>query len=204
MEDDSPHAQCAALLGPSCLRPLQRIFAKSFFSWLVSQQLAFDVDLTCLVAGLLRNVSVMLPNLSSDPQFPSGPPDERRKNLRFRLAFTAAVRTPFFDEAWLTCKTSSVGVKGACLETAVALPLETCIDYVVTFPAELTHTPSPLRVKFSGQVLRVDSMGEEHEAYRVAVSNTKYRFVRDAEGEFSDAAQADSPDASQAEPQSAV
>ncbi len=80
---------------------------------------------------------------------------------------------------WLPCKTLTVGIRGATLEIDVALVVGGHIEYIVVFPAELTHAVAPLRVRFSGRVLRVDSRGENAESYLVAVHNDNYKFLRD-------------------------
>lgn len=106
-------------------------------------------------------------------------PDERRKNLRFGLETTAALWMPTQGKEWLPCRTISVGIKGASLDTAVALPLGSCIDLIVFFPAELTHGAAPVRVRFCSHVLRVDPLGNEDEGFRIAVRTTRYKFLRD-------------------------
>jgi hypothetical protein len=106
--------------------------------------------------------------------------NERRKNLRFHMQFVAAVWVPRLGKDWLPCKTISVGIRGATLETTVALAVESCVDYIVTFPSELTHAATPLRVRFHGRVLRVEPSAEGIESYRVAVHTENYKFVRGA------------------------
>lgn len=129
-------------------------------------------------------------------------PDERRKNLRFGLHFSGAIWTPTLGKNWLPCKTLSVGIRGSSLETSVALPVESRIDYIVTFPSELTHAMDPLRVRFCGQVLRVDAIGENQEGYRVAVSNLNYKFLRDLTGELPSIEQSASEEGRSADPPS--
>jgi hypothetical protein len=103
---------------------------------------------------------------------------ERRKNARFGLQFDAILWSPSAGSEWLPSQTIEVGLGGSSLQTRVALPEDSQIEYVVTFPSELTHANQLLRVKFIGQVVRVEPKAEDAGCYLVAVHNTNYKYLR--------------------------
>ncbi len=51
------------------------------------------------------------------------------------------------------------------------------MEYVLTFPPELTHAPTPWRVRFFGSVVRVEPDGAAQGTYGVAVHTTKHRYL---------------------------
>jgi len=102
--------------------------------------------------------------------------EERRKKPRFTLSFPAFVWIPILGKDWAQSKTVNVSTVGAVLETTMAVPLDSPIEYVVTFPSDLTHATSPLRVRFCGRVLRVEPQ-YENAGFRVAVSSSNYKYL---------------------------
>lgn len=102
--------------------------------------------------------------------------EDRRKKPRFALSFPAFVWTPSLGREWAHSKTINVSSGGAVLETTMPVSPDSPIEYVVTFPSDLTHAVSPLRVRFCGRVLRVETQ-DENPGYRVAVFSSTHKYL---------------------------
>jgi hypothetical protein len=102
---------------------------------------------------------------------------DRRKRPRFSFHLSAFLRTPIISTDWVQSKTLNVSAVGASFETNVPLPPDSTVEYVLTFPPDMTHATEPIRVRFSGQVLRVEARTGDREGYLVAVSSNTYRFL---------------------------
>ena len=77
---------------------------------------------------------------------------ERRKNTRFNMHFPAFLRA--LGDPWTLGETTDVSTTGAFFVTDRPFLLNAPIEYVLTFPPDLTKAPQPLRVRFFGMVLR--------------------------------------------------
>lgn len=100
---------------------------------------------------------------------------ERRKNPRFDMHFPVFLRT--LGDPWTLTQTADVSATGALFITERPFLLNTPIEYVLTFPPELTKAERPLRVRFYGSVLRCERDANGAETYGVAVRNTAHRYL---------------------------
>lgn len=62
------------------------------------------------------------------------------------------------------------------METGIAVLPDSPIEYILTFPSELTHAALPLHVRFCGRVIRVEPRGK-NEGYCIAVRSTSYKYL---------------------------
>ena len=108
---------------------------------------------------------------------------ERRRNLRFPMPFSILLRTPADSGPWILSKTANVSAVGAYFPTSVELPPDESVEYVLTFPPELTHAPAPWRVYFYGNVVRVEPHDGTPGTYGVAVHTIKRRYLSSEESE---------------------
>ncbi len=102
---------------------------------------------------------------------------ERRRKPRFDMHCSIFLRTSHDSAQWILSHTANVSAVGAYFATEVELPQDESIEYVLTFPPELTHAPAPWRVRFFGNVVRVESDGAAEGTYGVAVHTTKHRYL---------------------------
>lgn len=111
-------------------------------------------------------------------EVPSRAP-ERRRNPRFELHFPVFLRA--FGEPWSLTESVDVGGAGALFVTDRPFLLNTPVEYVMTFPPELTKAPAPLRVRFYGSVLRCERTSSDSGTFRVAVRNSAHRYLAETE-----------------------
>lgn len=130
--------------------------------------------------GILVAVGkIMLATLTSAGSLSAGEnhrSEDRRRNPRYTLCFSAFVWVPSLGKDWARSKTINVSTGGAALETGIAVLPDSPIEYILTFPSELTHAAVPLHVRFCGRVIRVESRGE-NEGHCVAVQSTSYKYL---------------------------
>ena len=105
------------------------------------------------------------------------PSGERRQKARFEMRCSIFLRTPHISDHWILGQTANVSAVGASFASKVALPPDESVEYVLTFPPELTHAPAPWRVRFFGSVVRVEPDSAVQGTYRVAVHTTKHRYL---------------------------
>jgi|ERR1035438_2796464 hypothetical protein len=109
---------------------------------------------------------------------------ERRKNSRFDMHFPVLLRG--LGDSWAASETTDVSASGAFFVTEQPFLLNTPMEYVLTFPPDLTKAPVPLRVRFFAMVLRCERVPGRHNAFGVAVRNTAHRYLtREESARFS-------------------
>ena len=109
---------------------------------------------------------------------PSGLPvhsAERRRRPRFDMHFSVLLRA--LGDSWTAGKTADVSATGAFFVTDRPFRLGTDIEYLLTFPPELTKAPTPLRVRFFGQVLRCERVPDSDGIFDLAVQSTDHRYL---------------------------
>lgn len=102
-------------------------------------------------------------------------PGERRKSPRFDMQFPVLLRA--MGDPWTLTHTADVSAAGALFVTEKPFLLNSPIEYLVTFPPDLTKAPQPLRVRFFGAVLRCERVSELSGSFGVAVRNTAHRYL---------------------------
>ena len=80
-------------------------------------------------------------------------------------------------DAWMVSETADVSATGAFVIIDRPFLLNAPIEYVLTFPPDLTKAAQPLRVRFFGTVLRCAQAREKERAYGIAVRNTAHRYL---------------------------
>jgi hypothetical protein len=100
---------------------------------------------------------------------------ERRKNVRFDLRFPVFLRA--FGDPWSVTNSADVSASGALLVMNRPVLLNTPVEYVMTFPRELTKAPQALRVRFYASVLRCERVPGGEGTFHVAVRNTAHRYL---------------------------
>jgi hypothetical protein len=100
---------------------------------------------------------------------------ERRKNARFDMHFPVLLRA--LGDPWLTAETADVSAAGAMFVTERPFLLNTPVEYVLSFPPELTKASRPLLVRFFGNVLRCERLPDGSGLYGVAVRNSGHRYL---------------------------
>jgi hypothetical protein len=80
-------------------------------------------------------------------------------------------------DPWAMTETGDVSATGAFFVTDRPFLLNTPIEYVLTFPQELTKAARPLRVRFYGSVLRCERVASGSGRFGVAVRNTAHRYL---------------------------
>ena len=125
---------------------------------------------TCYQRSMERNsvATQTLPDLA----FGSG---ERRKNPRFDMHFPVFLRR--LGDPWTICETANVSAPGAFFVADRPFLLNTPVEYVLTFPPNLTKAPQPLRVRYFGIVLRCERVPNAIGAFGIAVRNTAHRYL---------------------------
>jgi hypothetical protein len=106
-------------------------------------------------------------------------PSERRKHPRFDMRVPVFLRG--LGEPWEVGETADVSAAGAFFVSGHRFPLNTPLEYVLTFPPDLTKAPQPLRVRFFGTVIRCERMPESQGTFGIAVRNTAHRYLSHAE-----------------------
>ena len=101
--------------------------------------------------------------------------DERRKNPRFDMHVPVFLRA--LGEPWTATETADVSAAGAFFVTARPLLLNAPLEYVLTFPPELTKAQRPLLLRFFGMVLRCERIPDGRGLYGIAVRNTGHRYL---------------------------
>lgn len=104
---------------------------------------------------------------------------ERRKSPRFDMHFSAFVRA--LGDPWSFSETSDVSAAGASFVTERPFLLNTPVEYVLTFPPDLTKAAQPLRVRFFGMVLRCERHAEGRGKFGIAIRNTAHRYLTQEE-----------------------
>jgi hypothetical protein len=61
------------------------------------------------------------------------------------------------------------------------------MEYVLTFPPDLTKAPQPLRVRYFAMVQRCEQVPGNPDAYGIAVRNTAHRYLKREEAANFDA-----------------
>ena len=100
---------------------------------------------------------------------------ERRKNARFDMHFPVLLRA--LGESWLATETADVSATGAMFVTERPFLLNASVEYVLSFPPELTKAAQPLLVRFFGTVLRCERVSDGSRLYGVAVRNRGHRYL---------------------------
>jgi len=101
--------------------------------------------------------------------------EERRKNPRFDMHFPVFLRV--LGDPWTLTRTNDISATGAFFVTDRPFLLNTPIEYVLTFPPELTKAQRPLRVRFYGSVIRCERVAAGTGTFAVAVRNTAHRYL---------------------------
>ena len=101
---------------------------------------------------------------------------ERRKNPRFDLYFSVFLRV--LGDLWAVGESTDVSATGAFFVTDRPFLLGAPIEYVLTFPPDLTKVANPLRVRFVGEVLRSYRVPDSNGAFRIAVRSDAHRYLR--------------------------
>ena len=92
--------------------------------------------------------------IPSSQTFPAAASEDKSLVSRCIVLSSCAPRAA--SDQWILSETANVSVIGAYFATDVELPRDESVEYVLTFPPELTHAPSPWRVRFYGSVVRVE------------------------------------------------
>jgi PilZ domain len=108
-------------------------------------------------------------------RLPSDLPSERRSGLRFDMHLPVLLRV--LGDLWVVGETLDVSASGTLFVTDRPLLLSAPIEYVLTFPPDLTKAPQPLRVQFFGMVVRCERVLDSSGAFGVAVRNDRHRYV---------------------------
>jgi len=111
-------------------------------------------------------------------------PGDRRKNPRFDMHFSAFVRR--VGESWECCETADVSAAGAFFLTQHPFPLHAPVEFILTFPSELTKAPQQLRMRFYASVVRCERIASGNGAFGVAVRNTAHRYLTREESAYFD------------------
>ncbi len=116
--------------------------------------------------------SSLAKGLPSDlPAYPS----ERRNKPRFNMHLPVLARE--VGGQWAAGETADVSATGAFFVTDRPFLLDTSIEYVLTFPPELTKAPRPLRVRFFGKLLRCERVYRGRGSFGITVSSTDHRYL---------------------------
>lgn len=124
-------------------------------------------------------VTIMSAAENPIPNLGTPRPGERRKNARFEMRFPVLVRA--MGEPWTSTETADVSAAGAFFVTSKPYLLNTPIEYVLTFPPNLTKAAGPLRVRFFAAVLRCERIPGSDNTFGLAVRNSAYRYLTQEE-----------------------
>jgi hypothetical protein len=103
---------------------------------------------------------------------------ERRKGPRFEMG-PVLLRT--LGEPWITTETADVSATGAMFPTERPFLLNAPVEYVLSFPPELTTATQPLLVRFFGTVLRCERVPDGDGFYGIGVRSSGRRYLSPAE-----------------------
>ena len=129
---------------------------------------------TCYKNGMQPN-----PLAKEEPSGRGSHPSERRKHPRFGMHVPVFLRG--LGEPWMATETGDVSAAGAFFVSGRRFPINTPVEYVLTFPPDLTKAAEPLRVRFFGTVIRCAQMPESQDTFGIAVLKTGYRYLSHAE-----------------------
>lgn len=101
--------------------------------------------------------------------------DERRKNPRFDMRLPVILRS--IGDPWGLSVTADISATGATFLGQRPFLLGTPIEYVLTFPPELTKASRPLRMRCLGVVLRCHETRDGDGAFGIAVRSTSHRYL---------------------------
>ena len=110
---------------------------------------------------------------------------ERRKNARFDMHFPVFLRA--LGDPWMVSETADVSAAGAFFVTDRPFLLNIPIEYVLTFPPDLTKATRPLRVRFFAMVQRCARVPDHYGWFGIAVRNTAHRYLSREESTSFDA-----------------
>jgi hypothetical protein len=79
--------------------------------------------------------------------------------------------------SWAAGQTDDVSATGAFLVTDRPFLVSTPVEYVLTFPPDLTKAPNPLRVRFFGKVLRCERVPDNNSVFGIAVQSAAHRYL---------------------------
>jgi PilZ domain len=116
---------------------------------------------------------------------------DRRKNARFSLQLPVFLRS--MGDSWAVSVTIDVSTAGALVVTDRPFLLRTPVEYVLTFPPELTKAPEALLMRFSGVVLRCEQFEEDGGVFGIALRNTAHHYLARDEAAFFHAIERDCP-----------
>jgi hypothetical protein len=123
----------------------------------------------------------------------SAHPGERRKNRRFDMHFRVFLRA--IGDSWTASKTADVSAAGAFFVADKPFLLNAPIEYVLTFPPDLTKASQVLRVRFFGVVRRCEQVPQGASSFGIAVRNTAHRYLSREEAASFDAMENELPSA---------
>jgi hypothetical protein len=89
------------------------------------------------------------------------------------MTFSVLLRT--IGDPWMSSQTANLSATGAFIFTDRPFLLNTPIEYVLTFPPDLTKASQPLFVRFFGMVLRCER--GEGDQFGIAIRNTAHRYL---------------------------
>ncbi len=95
------------------------------------------------------------------------------------MHFSAFVRA--LGDPWSVSETTDVSAAGASFVTDRPFLLNAPVEYVLTFPPDLTKAAKPLRVRFFGMVLRCERVAGGRVVFGIAVHNTAHRYLTQQE-----------------------
>ncbi len=90
-------------------------------------------------------------------------------------------------DPWMSSQTLNLSATGAAISTDRPFLLNTPVEYVLTFPPDLTKASQPLLVRFFGMVLRCEPGDEGNGTFRIAVRRTAHRYLSPEEAAGFDA-----------------
>ncbi len=89
-------------------------------------------------------------------------------------------------DGWVYAETVDISAAGAFFVTKRQFSPHALIEYVLTFPSELTKAPRNLRMRFSASVVRCERIPGESGAYGVAVRHNTHRYLTSEEVSYFD------------------
>jgi len=91
------------------------------------------------------------------------------------------MRFPVFlralGDSWSYSQTADVSATGAFIVADRPYLLNTPVEYVLTFPPDLTKALKPLRVRFYAAVIRCERIPGGGQTFGLAVRNTAHRYL---------------------------
>ena len=102
---------------------------------------------------------------------------ERRRKPRFAMQCSILLRSECASEQWIPGETANVSAAGAYFASNAELPQGEPVEYVLTFPPELTHASAPWGVRFFGSVVRIEPDSAVRGMHGIAVYTTKHRYL---------------------------